>query len=370
MDLKNLDLKYIIVVNDYLEKYLNFVSNIQDHEYKYITINSKDLSDLEKYIENTERENLLIILSYNLFKKEFNHEIKNFFSVSYNISNPHLLIINPVFNEMKEDKSVDKDQNFYYHLNDYDADKTDDTSFYFFIKMIFNRMRDISRLDNYIINSFRTIIDSEIMKKQKQEIEKLYKELAILSKTDYLTKVLNRKAFFESMELENNRTIRNKERLIKKFKKKNPNNASPVLYKVKFSCVMIDIDHFKKVNDTYGHIAGDQVLKELGMLLRSKKIFRNNDIIGRYGGEEFIIILPETVSIEAKIPSERLREEISRINFKNDKGEIFNIYISIGISEFSDLDKSNIDIINRADKALYYAKTHGRNQAIIYEEVF
>lgn len=379
MDLKILDIKYIVVIIDFLDNYLSFISSLKNYGYKYITIYANDLSLLAKEIETIERENILVILSYELFKDEsFYKNLKSFFASKYSISNPHLLIINPPLDEIKMNRFVDQDQVFYYQITNSMMSENDTSSFYFFIKMIFNRMRDIARLDNYIINSFRTIIDSEIMKRQKQEIEKLYKELAVLSRTDYLTKVLNRKAFFEAMEHEIKRTLRTKEKVIKHLKKKlkeNRNSDIDIIEneevkKINFSCIMIDIDHFKNINDTYGHIVGDKVLKELGNLLRSKKIFRTNDIIGRFGGEEFIIILPDTRSYEAKIPAERLREEVEKMVFTTDKGEKFNITISIGISEFRDNDRMDTDIINRADKALYYAKTHGRNQTVVYEEVF
>ena len=111
------------------------------------------------------------------------------------------------------------------------------------------------------------------------------------------------------------------------------------------------------------------VLKELGELLNSNSIFRNNDIIGRYGGEEFIVILPETNSEYAKSPAERLRKELKEKKFYSN-GEIFHVTISIGISEFKTSDKSCEDLIDRADKALYYAKSHGKNMTIIYEDIF
>lgn len=377
MDLKILDIKYIVVFIDYLEEFLPFISSIKKREFNYLTLYAKDLDNLAKEIKSIERENILMVVSYELFiKEDFYKKLKSFFIEHYSISNPHLLVINPKSEQGKQMKFLDQDQTFYYHIPEDNTSDGNESSFYFFIKMVFNRMRDIARLDNYIINSFRTIIDSEIMKRQKQEIEKLYKELAVLSRTDYLTKVLNRKAFFEAMELEINRTIRSKEKVIKNLKKrssdreKTDKDQNEENKKIRFSCIMIDIDHFKKINDTYGHISGDAVLKGLGNLLKSKKIFRTNDIIGRYGGEEFIIILPDTNSKEAKIPAERLRDEVAKMEFTSEKGEKFGITISIGISEFHDSDKLDTDIINRADKALYYAKSHGRNQTVVYEDVF
>ena len=112
------------------------------------------------------------------------------------------------------------------------------------------------------------------------------------------------------------------------------------------------------------------MLKKIGEVLTSKVIFRENDIVARYGGEEFIVILPETNSKHAFVPAERLREFIKKIDFFDGRKTKFNITISVGISEFSMHDKSNEDLIKRADEALYYAKENGRDRVVIYEEVY
>jgi diguanylate cyclase (GGDEF)-like protein len=137
----------------------------------------------------------------------------------------------------------------------------------------------------------------------------------------------------------------------------------------RFACMMIDIDHFKRINDKYGHLMGDEVLKKIGELLNSNVIFRNNDIVGRYGGEEFVVILPETNEEHVKIPAHRLRYALNKITFIDEKGTKFNVSLSIGISEFYINDNSCEMVIDRADKALYYAKLHGRNQVVVYSEM-
>ena len=120
----------------------------------------------------------------------------------------------------------------------------------------------------------------------------------------------------------------------------------------KGSILFFDIDHFKQVNDTYGHEFGDYVLKELGKIL--KQYFRKSDIVGRWGGEEFIAILPNTEYKDALIVAEKLRQIIEKYNFKGK-----NITVSIGISEY----KGNLEEnLKKADEALYEAKNNGRNQ--------
>lgn len=130
------------------------------------------------------------------------------------------------------------------------------------------------------------------------------------------------------------------------------------------SFVMIDIDLFKKVNDTYGHLIGDKVLKTLSALLTSS--LRRTDVAGRYGGEEFALILPNTNAKGSLAVCNALREEFSKIPHKVNRS-IFYSTFSAGISTFSP-DYSVKDMITYADEALYIAKHNGRNQIVCYEE--
>lgn len=128
-------------------------------------------------------------------------------------------------------------------------------------------------------------------------------------------------------------------------------------YAPAFSVMMIDIDHFKDINDTYGHPAGDGVLKELGVIL--KQSTRESDIAIRYGGEEFVVILHNAVMKDAMVLAETLRETVERHRFQELKDG--RLTISIGVSEFHREDATIDSVIKRADKALYEAKEQGRN---------
>jgi len=135
--------------------------------------------------------------------------------------------------------------------------------------------------------------------------------------------------------------------------------------------IMTDIDYFKKVNDNYGHAVGDLVLKEVAKTIRSQ--LREYDVAGRYGGEEFSIILPFTSIKEAKMAAERLRNavekkviDISKINPDADKKNI-SVTISLGIYEIKETDNDD-DLMKKADKALYVAKNSGRNRVVINED--
>lgn len=136
-------------------------------------------------------------------------------------------------------------------------------------------------------------------------------------------------------------------------------------YNSSFCIFMIDIDHFKKVNDTHGHAFGDEVLK--AMALCCKKTLRDSDIFARYGGEEFIGLLPQTDPANGMIVAERLRKNIEELAVPLPDGQLFHFTISLGVvgsGASDDLD----ELIKRADSALYTAKENGRNQVRLYGE--
>ena len=133
-------------------------------------------------------------------------------------------------------------------------------------------------------------------------------------------------------------------------------------YKKSLSVVMGDLDQFKIVNDTYGHTAGDKVLKAVGAFLQ--KSVRDVDSVGRYGGEEFIMFLPETVKEAAFVLADRLRKGVSEIKV----GKLPPVTISLGIATFPDDGKNIDDLLQRADAALYAAKENGRDQVVVYTE--
>jgi diguanylate cyclase len=129
-------------------------------------------------------------------------------------------------------------------------------------------------------------------------------------------------------------------------------------YGGKLSLMVCDVDLFKRINDNYGHLAGDKVLNIIAKSLQ--KNLRSSDFIARYGGEEFVALMPETSTAEAKIIAEKLRKKIERSPF-NFKKEPIQITVSFGISEFAPGESAD-EVFSRADKALYAAKEKGRNQ--------
>jgi two-component system cell cycle response regulator len=128
-------------------------------------------------------------------------------------------------------------------------------------------------------------------------------------------------------------------------------------------CVLLfDIDHFKGINDSYGHDAGDDVLREFSDRLR--RGVRGIDLVVRYGGEEFILVMPETDANFAATVAERLRSDVEKIAFETRSGFSFPVTVSIGLAEWRGLGDNAEALIRRADQALYAAKRAGRNRVV------
>lgn len=174
-------------------------------------------------------------------------------------------------------------------------------------------------------------------------LRSLYIETKILAITDGLTRLFNRRYFQDVYEREFNRSFR---------------------YKHNLSVVMIDIDHFKKLNDTYGHQLGDLVLQRVSALIRQN--YRKTDCVARYGGEEFIVSLPETSIEQAMIPTSRLKERIAENEVEWTDDTVVRVTVSIGIAQISEKVQKSQDLIKMADEALYKAKQDGRNRIEIY----
>lgn len=137
-------------------------------------------------------------------------------------------------------------------------------------------------------------------------------------------------------------------------------------HKQKLSVIMCDIDFFKKVNDTHGHAVGDDVIKMVAKILTSS--IRETDIVARFGGEEFIILLPYTTEDEAIFVAEKIRHIIENRTIES-RGKQVTVTISLGVSQMKEQDDNIESIIVRADEALYLAKSKGRNQTVLSEPI-
>ena len=173
------------------------------------------------------------------------------------------------------------------------------------------------------------------------EAKKREHELERLSTTDALTGLSNRRAFMDRIAQEHERVRR---------------------YGGVISVLLIDVDHFKRINDTFGHLTGDVVLKELADILSD--VLRTPDVVCRYGGEEFAAFLPETSMGGAFTTAERLRTAVEQHQFCSGNPSI-DVTVSIGLTQTDERDKRYEKALNRADQALYQAKETGRNRVVV-----
>lgn len=196
-------------------------------------------------------------------------------------------------------------------------------------------------LDNRVSQVCLMVYDVTEIATRKKELESANETLQRVSRTDGLTGLFNRSYWEDCLTLEFQRSQR---------------SSRPA------SLILLDIDHFKTFNDTHGHQAGDQALRVVAQIL--KKFRRATDVAGRYGGEEFGIILPETTAEQAGIYAERLRQKIAATEINWD-GASLALTISVGISELQSNMHVHHDWIEASDNALYQAKSEGRDRVKI-----
>nr|WP_275444183.1 GGDEF domain-containing protein [Pseudoalteromonas sp. MM17-2] len=180
----------------------------------------------------------------------------------------------------------------------------------------------------------------EALEQQVAQYETKLERQRLVSLQDGLTKLPNRIAFDERMDLE-----------LKHFKR----------HQTPLCLVVIDVDHFKSINDNYGHSAGDKTLQVLATAM--KKSIRSTDFIARFGGEEFVMLMPNVSINNVVRPLEKLRHTIRSIPFKF-KNEQVQITVSIGVTQIN-ADDTALSAFDRADKALYEAKNAGRDRLIL-----
>ena len=188
------------------------------------------------------------------------------------------------------------------------------------------------------LRDYQNILE-EAVDKRTRELKDINVKLQVLATTDSLTNIKNRRSFFDSSEP-----------MVPYCKRE----------KKEIGFLMIDIDHFKLINDTYGHSTGDEALKLIAKTLST--IVRKSDILGRIGGEEFAVSLPNTNKSGILLVANKIREAIENLIFTDSNDTLINLRVSIGAAILKEEDNNIDDIRNRADDALYNAKEAGRNQ--------
>ena len=194
------------------------------------------------------------------------------------------------------------------------------------------------------LKDYQEVLEAAVDRRTK-EINNINVKLNVLATTDALCGVKNRRSFYESCGpiISYNRRER-----------------KPL------AVLMLDIDKFKYINDTYGHGVGDEVLKSMAQ--KTSKILRKSDVFARLGGEEFSALLPNTTELGALKVAENIRQEIEHMEYVSSKNETIKFTISIGVATLNSHDINIESVLHRADIALYSAKRNGRNQVVLYND--
>lgn len=183
---------------------------------------------------------------------------------------------------------------------------------------------------------------NERLLSQTQELEEIKEKLTQQATTDALSSLYNRRYFTDVSKRSFDGAVR---------------------YKKELSIMMLDLDDFKEINDTYGHATGDKVIVKSAKII--KESIRSSDIAARYGGEEFIILIPQINAEETLSLANRILKDIEKATVETDSGERVNFTVSIGVAHLQAQKDDNIEeIIHRADKALYMAKANNKNQVV------
>jgi diguanylate cyclase (GGDEF)-like protein len=187
---------------------------------------------------------------------------------------------------------------------------------------------------------------SKNLRRNEDKIQDMLHKTQEMSVTDGLTNLYNQTHFFLLLRLQMKKSQR---------------------YQKSFSIIIFDVDHFKNYNDTNGHLKGSEVLKQMGDIMR--RCFRSSDVLAKYGGDEFVIILPESDKVGAFLAADRLREVVEEEPFEGrEQQPLGKITLSLGISSYPEHGRNLEELLDHADKALYSAKKSGRNRTVIYSK--
>lgn len=187
---------------------------------------------------------------------------------------------------------------------------------------------------------------SRNLKENEEKLRELLAKFRELSVTDGLTDLYNQSHFFLLLNLQLERSRR---------------------YGNAFSLILFDVDQFKNYNDTNGHIAGSDALRRVALLM--KKVFRASDMLAKYGGDEFVVILPNSDKIGAFLGAERIREMVENETFIGGGSQpMGKVTLSLGIASYPEHGSTTKEILEKADKAMYFAKQTGRNKTVIYSQ--
>jgi diguanylate cyclase (GGDEF)-like protein len=367
----------VYVLKEDIDSYLDSILSLESQfTLRFITKESYAVTlslDLSSNEQSKDISYTIFISKKSYFTKNVRYMILEKTISSGVIAEPVFIVICEEFSETEINEIIGHNDNFLLiPVSPKDGSKTNVPPVAYLAGVVRKGMHDFDNnktIVHHMRDSFFTFIEAEKHKEEKTEIEKMNNELIVENKIDTLTRIFNRKGILIEYEIAQSRTRREK----KYIDGDNPHDHIGHL-----SCMLLDIDDFKKVNDKYGHLIGDLVLQKVAGLLQDKSIFRLEDICGRYGGEEFVVIFPNTNSKNAQIPAERFRVYLNKMIFNAKDGTEFHVTASIGIAELpytphnsrdSLQDMADLEVlIHRADQAMYEAKKRGKDAIVLFDE--
>jgi len=309
-----------------LSKLNEKILKVVDDNYKVFTYKNAEDALMHSFENIVEGNNILMtISSYDFSTKANERFLIDFYKHSpytKNIlfsTNLNTEIISTIINESSIHRIIQKD------LEAYD-----------FELMVLDTIKVHAQEKK--LRDYQNILEESVEKRTK-ELKDINMKLQVLATTDTLTNIKNRRSFFDSSEP-----------MIPYCKREGK----------KIGFLMIDIDHFKSINDKYGHGTGDEALKLIAKTLST--IVRKSDILGRIGGEEFAVALPNTNENGVMLVADKIRIAIENLFFGDNSNDSIELRVSIGATVLKDTDNDIDDLRNRADEALLTAKNAGRNK--------
>jgi diguanylate cyclase (GGDEF)-like protein len=368
--------KTVFVVEAVVEEIEHFLAELPVTQYTVVRVDSDNLSrEIASHlvIEKGElRPFVFVVETGAFFSEEENGQIGLLVAARGVRGDPTFLVVGDAFSLSEVERILQRGNLFFLDRSqgqeDAAGDRGNSLRFRAALDKAFLDYEYNQRLVAYIAEDLESFVEQERLRSSKEVVEQLNQELEQKNRIDELTQLLNRKGIIESLQVAKGRAHRERWRL-------NGREEPPEVEEVEgdieeffghLACMMIDIDDFKRINDTYGHLVGDEVLRTLGQLFHADGIFRQEDICGRYGGEEFIVILPATGAANALHPAEKFRLAVKDVVFRTDSHEEFSATVSVGIAELVEARESIDRLISRADAALYRAKQTGKDRTVIF----
>jgi len=371
--------RYILFITNqskvYLREFYDAVKAVTQYKTEFILYEDLQSDYIMNILKTVKPADIIIVCCY-AFYKEVEKELSSFFYTVFGVWFYNIICMCENSDQLCSEK-VRNGEQYCLPLSATVDFKFQADAFNLYAINLFEKVLIQERLNDYICNSFKEVVYSELLSKKNKSLKILNENLESKNKVDHLTTLLNKTALNELLNKELVRAARDKWRLensalVPVQKKENKSNMHYV-YIPKgelsehlgvCSLLLIEINQFIQINGQFGFAKGDEVLITFGRMLNSSELFRQIDIVGRFGDAIFYVVLPSTSSDNALIPASRLLGMIDTWEIFDAKQQKIEISISIGISESQAVESSCAPLLQRAQKALDNAR-QGKDRIVI-----